>query len=87
MNSSETKEHDISKSSYLPGGTLTSIFGKYANNIIIKQNFKDKLGKWNAIHLQHNDKTIAIITLYRIPNSSATGTRTSLSQYNRSIGK
>ena len=80
INSSDTQEYDITQTSYLPGGTLTGIFGKYSNQIITKEHYKDQLGKWNAMQIQSENKIIIIITIYRIPDTTAAGNKTCLSQ-------
>jgi len=58
---------------YLPGGTLTMVFGRAAN--IKVQNYvkTDPKGRWNAIRLEAKNKILQIFTVYRIPESTAPG--------------
>ena len=39
------------------------------------------------IHLECNQKLIVVINLYRIPDSTAAGVKTLLTQYNRNTGE
>ena len=87
INTSDSYEYDLTNASYLPGGTFTALIGKISNNIIETNNYSDPLGKWNATHITYNEKLIVLINLYRIPDSSAKGSKTSLSQYNRKGGR
>ena len=49
INTSESKECDLTNNEYLPGGTLTSTLGKLSSHVVESTKRLDKLGEWNAI--------------------------------------
>ena len=48
MNISDSKELELTKNDYLPGGTLTSAFGKISRHIVESAKREDTSGKWNS---------------------------------------
>lgn len=72
----------VSKKNYLPGGVLTAIRGKFRSLIEEESITKGPLGNWIGIKIKHKGKTIVIINVYRIPNSSQQGPTKCLTQYN-----
>ena len=45
--------------------------------------YSDTLGRWNSIILSNGEKSILIITAYRIPGSSSKGIHTNQAQLSR----
>jgi len=72
----------VSKKNYLPGGVLTAIRGKFRSLIEEEHITKGPLGNWIGIKIKHKGKSMVIINVYRIPNSSHQGPTKSLTQYN-----
>jgi len=83
----DSKKWDLTTNNYLPGGLLTVVQGKCRALLQDETIHKSNLGNWMAIQLTHNNKTLVIINLYRIPISSSKGPRCCLTQYNLSEGK
>jgi len=83
----DSKKWNLSTNNYLPGGLLTIIQGKSRSLLDEEKTQKSKLGNWMAIQLSHNNKTIAIINIYRIPISTSKGPRCCFTQYTLTEGK
>ena len=47
----------------------------------------DDLGKWATFQLKMKEKTIVVIMIYRIPNSSDQGVYKAFTQYNKIRGQ
>ena len=65
------------RSTWLPGGTVSAIWGKFQNYIDIDQLQSDEKSRENMIRLQNGKISITIVTLYRMPNTSTTSIHTS----------
>ena len=77
----------LTANNYLPGGLLTIIKGKcrailQENQIVISQ-----LENWIITTFNHNNKSLAIINIYRSPYSSSKGLRYCVTQYNLKDGQ
>ena len=60
----------VTKDSYLPGGLLTILRGKFRSLIDEESIKKGKLGNWIGVTIRHNGKAVLIINIYQIPNTS-----------------
>jgi hypothetical protein len=58
-------ESDISMNSYKPGGTMTTITGKWQARVSEKSCDDTGLGRWSYFKVSSNRKAIIIITAYR----------------------
>lgn len=67
-----------SPTNYLPGGTAT-FFTAPVSHSIKTDPFIDKLGRWQAVTVTENDVSLLIITVYRLPNTSNPGPKTTAS--------
>ena len=83
VNHSDSEEHELTPNTYLPGGTLITIFGSLSSYVVEASKTSDKLGQWNAIKLKHEKKIIIVINLHRTPDGPGRGLKTCLSQHNR----
>jgi len=80
---SDSKDYSCTKSSYLPGGTMSiwwDSIGSYINTTNTKI---DNLGRFHAISLEVNEKRVICITMYRIPVTPNNGKYSSIVQYNQ----
>ena len=83
---SDSSERIQSKNKWLPGGTVNIMFGQAAALIRKRSEKRDFLGRWSSFILEVNQKALMIITIYRIPDSTALGILKSKAQYNRKYG-
>ena len=83
----DSKLWRITNNNHLPGGVMVIIRGKARALMLEEKTTKSQLGNWIAIHLQHNERIIIIINIYRIPNSTQYGPKCSATQYNLKEGK
>ena len=56
INTSNGKEHELTKNDYLPGGTLIVTIGKLSSCIVESTKKENKLGKWNKNEKKYNEK-------------------------------
>ena len=61
-------------------GRIVSCYDKQSVHV-------DDLGKWAAFQLKMKEKTIVVITMYRILNSSNQGVYKAITQYNKMRGQ
>ena len=80
MNHLDGKEHELTPNNYLPGGTLTTMFGNLSSYVVETSKTSDKIGQWNSIKLKHEKKIIISINIHRVPDGSRKGLKTYLSQ-------
>jgi len=84
---SDSTMWSLTDNNYLPGGLLTIIQGKCRSILKDDQTNINKLGNWMATTFQHNNKTIAMINIYRLPTTSSQGPRCCLTQCNLKDGE
>ena len=83
----DSQQWQINQKQYLPGGVLSAFLGKSRSLVNENKIKKSNFGNWIAVKLQHKNKTIAVINVYRISSSSSNGNLCSLTQYNLLEGK
>ena len=66
----DSKAHKTTDSYWLQGGLMNVITGKISSLIQHQQVKIDKLGRWIAQRVSNENKTLIIITLYRIPQGT-----------------
>ena len=71
----------------MPGGTASILFGKWTNVVNAEVTFKDPTGRWHAIELEANGKSLMIITVYRITENSGQGLKTVKAQLDKVTNK
>ena len=64
MNTSDSGDNPYIKNTWLLGGTMSCIIGKYINFIMEELLYSDTLSRWNSIILSNGKKSILIITAY-----------------------
>ena len=79
----DSKDHQNTKSEYLPGGTIGIFTGKLARMIIKEHNTKDKFGRQTSTRIEAGKRKMQIFNVYRIPESTQSGILKSRAQYNR----
>jgi hypothetical protein len=63
---SATSESDIkSDNSYKPGGTMTTIVGKWQSRVSVRGSDASGLGRWSYLVVSSNRKKVVFITAYR----------------------
>ena len=78
----DSTKWSVSKKNFLPGGLLTAMRGKF-RSLIDESNIKiGQLGNWVGIQMKHNGKTIVVINVCRLPNSSQQGPTRCVTQCN-----
>ena len=78
----DSRQWDVTPRQCLPGGILSIISGKCRSLVNENEIFKGDLGNWMAIKMHHKGKTIALVSLYRMPLTSSNGETCSLTQCN-----
>ena len=68
---------------WLPGRTLSVIWGKYQHFVKPNSIYADKLGRSNSFILENGIKSVLIITCYRIPEELKKGLKMSRAQMNK----
>jgi len=79
---SDSKQWQLTNKNYLPGRLLTIIKGKCRALLQENQTYVNKFGNWMSMIFSHNNKTVTVINLYRIPTSLSKGPRCCQTQYN-----
>lgn len=75
-------------SNYQPGGTATIITDQWTSRIISTGMDPYDLGRWSFVHLRgKSDKTICVITAYRVCNDKYTGPKTAYQQQKRQLSE
>ena len=83
----DSGDHDLTKSDWLPGGILTTIWGPIISLYDKASTTEDKLGKWLIIKVTNGILTITIINIYRLPQSAKGRVCNTITQYNRIEGR
>ena len=80
----DSKQWEVTKNNYLPGGLLNVIGSKCASVINAKKITIGRMGNWIAFSMEHVGKRLEIINLCRMPvsSSSSNGVHSSLVQHN-----
>ena len=76
INTSDSRDSSYMKNTWLPGGIMTAVWGKYSNFIERDSFYNNELGRWNSYQLSNGTKFILIIGFYRMPISSSKGIHT-----------
>ena len=61
VSTSYSKQHELTNNYYFPGVTLTATIGKLSSYVVDSTKKDDKLGKWNAIKINHDGEIITVI--------------------------
>ena len=70
------------KSDFLPGGTMSMVWGRI-RNLVNKENMPvNNFGFWNLFQITGKHKSILVLTFYRIPKTSSRGPITMHHQLN-----
>ena len=62
-----TKDYDLIEYDWLPGGIMNGFWGNIVSMINRTKTTKDELGRQISSILINRTKSVAIITIYRIP--------------------
>lgn len=58
------------KSSWLPGGIMSVMWGQFANYIVPNSEKQDELRRWNTVEISRKGRVVLIATMHRIHVSS-----------------
>ena len=83
----DSNDHDLTDSEWLSSRILNAFWRLIISIIDHTKIEVDKIGKWTAYQFIDRKKTIVLIIIYRIPQSSQEGVYNTLTQYNRIDGK
>ena len=67
----------------MPGRLVSILFSRWINIVNAKAIFKDPKGRWHAIQLEANEKSLMIITIYWITENSGKEIKTVKAQLDK----
>ena len=79
----DSKSYNTTNSNWLQGRLMNVLTGRIVSCYNKQSVYVDELGKWAAFQLKIKEKTIVVIMIYRIPNSSDQGVYKAITQYNK----
>ena len=77
----DSRQWNLTKNSYSPGGALTIMFERCRPFVDEKTMKIGRLGNWSATSLQHEGKRLKLINLCRTPASSSCGPNCTATQH------
>ena len=78
---SNSRQYDIVKHIWIPGGTLGVTFRKQTK--LVNEKIKDSKERWCILSLKANKKHLLIISAYRLPDSLGDGIYTVKAQLDK----